>query len=227
MAKPKTIISTNNKTGLSPTSYAIQTAENILHQYDIHFSKQEVIQHLMDVNSFYRKLLQIPALIIQNEMMLDNCRALQSYCAKQIINVIFADSTVTATYNQSVLGKSQTEKVYALQDKNSELTTHLTKLAKTQNQAREDSQALNQQAIQDWHQLHSDSADKIIKKLHTLGFELSPDFRRNLIRNLNRNETSFQLSEQQLGEYGLKKQLSGIEKAILTSLIEEVPHVAH
>lgn len=210
------------------TSYTVQTANDILRKYDVKMSQQELISQLTDNDSFYKRLLRVPALGIYNESLLNECSDICDYCQDELINVIFANQNmVNASSNKSALTNKQQEELENLQERSDEINKSLGSARKDQEAVVNQYSSVVEFNVQKWKELIEESADQIIAKLEELNFTLSPNFREKLIRRLDKQGAGINFSKDALAAFHLKDKISGIEKAILSTLIEERKDVKH
>lgn len=211
---------------IPPTTYAVQTAETLLRGYGVTFSKKDMTTQLMDNSSFYKKLLQVPAITIYNDYLLRQCREMQFYCAEQVVNMLFANSGLQAANpeGKAPLSEQKQQAVMNIQDINNEFDHDLNDVAEQQQHIMEQTKAISKQAIMDWDKHIAASTDKIVVKLTELGFQLSTEFPNKLKQRLKKRGAGMDIPAEQLTEYHVKAKLSGIEKAIIGTLIEEMRH---
>jgi len=207
----------------TPSTYAVETAGNVLRKYGVTLSLNEVSSQLMDNRSFYKHLLQVPALSIYNEYLVQQCNEMQIYCSEQLINVLFANATFIPPTPESepILTPEKQQELTQLQTISDELSEKFNETKEQQQQLQQQYDDVAQQKIQDWDTLMQNSADTIVAKLNEIGFTISSDFRERLIKRLTKNGAGLNIPQNTLTSFHIKRKISGIEKAILATLIEE------
>ena len=171
----------------------------------------------------------MPALFIYNDYLINQCYNMEYYCADQVMNMVFATSTAKAQHKEgkSPISKERGDRIYKLQTKSNDNVHALDSLMEQHNRALQDYNSLANSKVKQWHELVSDHVQQIIAKLQEMGFSLSENFKATLQKNLNKQGSDREISAEDVSEYEIKKQLSSIENAIVSSLIAEVKHESH
>src|ERR1700733_13845112 len=81
-----------------PESYTLETGAGILQQQGLHLRHKDLATELTTTQSIYKQLLQLPALIIYNQSLVDRANNANEYLQEQIINIIFAVNEVRAKF---------------------------------------------------------------------------------------------------------------------------------
>ena len=151
---------------------------------------------------------------------------MQFYCAEQVVNILFASTGLKAANpeGQAPISEAKQQQVISIQNINNEYDLELDAIFAEQHKLIEQAQTQSKNAIQGWRELIDDSTNKIIAKLTELGFNLSANFSEKLNERLNKRGADIFIPDDALTEFHIRERLTGIERAIIGTLLEEIRH---
>ncbi len=204
-----------------PESYTLETGSGILQRQGLHLRHKDLATELTAKQSIYKQSLQLPALIIYNQSLLDRANNANEYLQEQIINIIFAVNEVRAKHPEvkRPLGEKRMADYDKIQNATDVTSDQLFQLEKLHNELKEEVyKKLKSQIIQ-WQNLCIEAAAKLTETIAKEGVNLPEDFNVILAKHLERAGAN-KIHPDELKELKIKGKLSYVEQAIVCALKE-------
>lgn len=208
-------------TPVLPESYTLETGSGILQRQGIIFRHKDLAAELTTSQSIYKQLLQLPALIIYNQSLVDRAKNANEYLQEQIINIIFAVNEVRAKQpeNQKPLSARRTEEYNTIQATTYNTSEALFELEKIHHTLKENMYTRLKSQLREWKDLCREAADTLTDALVKEGLQLPDNFQDILSKHLQRAGTN-KIHPDELKEFNLKEKLSYAEQALVCALKE-------
>lgn len=218
---PETIKQTANSTVVLPESYTLETGGGILKRQGVNLRHKELAMELTTSESIYKQLLQLPALIIYNQSLIDRTTEANEYLQEQIINIIFAVNEVKAKHPHvtNPLSAKRLDEYDKIQGTTSETSDELFELEKVHNQLKETTYKQLKTQIIEWQKLCKEGAEKLTETLLQQGLKLPENFSDILAKHLQRAGTN-KIAPEELKDLSPKGKLSYAEQALFCALKE-------
>ena len=204
------------------STYLSITAQNILKKYGVKLTRLELQDQLFSKGSLYREILRLIAPTLYNQMLIEQNDEIDYYCQKELTDIAFANQVELAKSDGArSLSPEQTAQLQTLQYQQETQSSKLTELKAKQAENNHKLDQLISQELKKWDLLNEDCAKKISQTLRDQGVDISDDFEARLSARLKQSAES-DLSEATMKALKLKGTIHPINKAVITTLLEEV-----
>lgn len=204
-----------------PESYTLETSHGILQQQGVHLRHKELAAELTAANSLYKQLLQLPALIIYNQSLLERADNACDFLIEQIVNIAYAMTEVSAKY--PTIPKPLTEKRLSLyqtiQNLTEENSNILHELSMKHIDFKYEVFDKLKADLGKWKALCRQSAEKLTAIVKNQGIEVPVYFPEILAKHLERAGTN-SIKPEELHKLNIKGKLSYAEQAMICALSE-------
>lgn len=76
-----------------PSTYSVLTAERLLEQFNVKLTSKRIKQQVFHTDTFYHKLMFLPARAINLNVHYEQCRDFQAYAQQKLIHYLFSGET--------------------------------------------------------------------------------------------------------------------------------------
>lgn len=206
-----------------PSTYLTVTTENLLRSWGIELSNEEIQKQAEANDTFYRQIMRVPAKHLYNNILLTQTADLQHYCQEELVNLIFANYTVSVENPESggtFQEESQAE-LDSLQEQFEEQAESLQILKEEHNEITENINTLAKKQLDEWRQLQTENAAEITRLFREEGVELSNEFQARLQKKLEQNAAEVDIPKDVLKSLKIKTEPDMLTKSIISTLLEE------
>ena len=208
------------------STYSLLTADNILRKLGVKMTKKDIAKQLASPDSFYRRVLQLPAEQLYNVILMDQTRAITDYAryllydAQAKIQRATKLSESGGEADTSMPLTSVTNQVNQLGEDLQNLETQMTDINQANSATDTELSNTLKEQITAWETLNQESFQTLLNAFTEVGVTLTEEQQGNLLRRLDQQGADIEIPEDTLKSLKIKGELNAVQKIVLMTLME-------
>lgn len=201
-----------------PSTYSVLTAERILEKFDVTLSKHSLKSQVFHKDTFYHKLMYLPARQLNTTVHYEQCRDIQAYAQQKLIHYLFSGETAKddkqpgAEFRQDIESKR-----VRLVDMGKDLTAWNEKQVTFTETFYS---ALNEK-IKAWHETVKGVTQETVSLLSEVSVQTDKAFSETLNKLLLDHAAGIRVPDELKQHFKLKDPIGIVEKAVLSLLARD------
>lgn len=201
-----------------PSTYSVLTAERILERYEINLPKTRVKSQIFHRDTFYHKLMYLPAKQLNMDVHYEQCRDIQAYAQQKLIHYLFSGET----------GKDNKEPGLEFREDIENKRLKLVNMGKDLVKWRDGQEKFSQtfshsleEKIKAWHETVKAVTQETVRLLEQASVTTDKAFSEELSPILRDHAAGFRVPDELKSHFRLKDPIGIVETAVLSLLARD------